>query len=168
MPEPTYTITLTESERTAWAKVLGAFVTKLLNAPVQIDSAPAPNYISYSSDVCAPRPTTAQPSGHVPPATPELRDRWARDRHGIEVPNPVGCEPFQVHVSKAERKDLSDGRPRMKVAWQAPGGQRGYVDAACWDEKLFPFLAAASKSPDKTTLYCVHSGKYLNIVGMRA
>ena len=39
MSEPTYSFTLTETERAAFAKVLGGLVTKLLNAPVQIDGA---------------------------------------------------------------------------------------------------------------------------------
>lgn len=38
MSEPTYTISITESERALWAKVMGGFVTKLLNAPVQIEA----------------------------------------------------------------------------------------------------------------------------------
>ncbi len=156
MSEPTYTITITEAERTAWAKLLGAFVTKLLNAPAQIESA-------ATSD---PRPTTAQPSGHVLPSPIEPRDRWARDRKGTESPNPAGGESISVHLAKAERKDLTDGRVRMRVAWQ--NADRGYSDASCWDDKLFPFLAAATKSPDTTTIYIVKNGKYTNIVGIRA
>jgi len=187
-PEPTYSFTLTETERAAFAKVLGGLVTKLLNAPVQIDErdvAPLPLGVNknreYPSESFSPArpadptsgtdharailspPAAAQPAPPTPPIA--LRDRWARDRKGYELPNPSGCEAITAHIWKQERRDTS-GRARLKVSWQAPGG-KGFVDAACWDEKLFPWIAAQSKEPT-ALLYVVKSGKYLNVVGVRA
>jgi hypothetical protein len=102
-----------------------------------------------------------------PTANPiALRDRWARDRHGIEVPHPKNASEMTVRIWKAERKDLADKTPRLKVAWANPAG-KGFVDAACFDEKLFPWIAAQSKEPT-ALLYVVQNGKYLNIVGVRA
>lgn len=180
MPEPTYSFTLTESERTAFAKVLGGLVSKLINAPVQLDSSQS-SYTSYTSQSLPPArpadptgtdsarailspPAAAQPA---PPTTPiELRDRWARDRKGNELPNPDGCEAVTARIWKVERKDLSDGRARLRVTWYAPSGS-GYVDANCFDDKLFPWIAAQSKEPT-ALLYVVKNGKYLNVAGVRA
>ena len=106
----------------------------------------------------------AQPAPPTPPIA--LRDRWARDRKGNELPNPEGCVPYHVRIWKTERKDLSDGRPRLKVSWQTPSA-RDFIDANCFDEKLFPWIAAQSKEPT-ALLYVVKSGKYLNVVGVRA
>jgi len=183
MSEPTYSFTLTETERAAFAKVLGGLVTKLLNAPVQIDGAIAAVQAQTRLDQVPPARPTDPASGTdlarailSPPAAAqsqptrapiELRDRWARDRKGNEVPNPEGCEALTVRIWKTERKDLSDGRPRLKVAWQSPSISKGFGDANCFDEKLFPWIAAQSKEPT-ATLYVVKNGKYLNVVGVRA
>lgn len=166
MSEPIYSFTLTESERTAFAKVLGAFVTKLLNAPVQLEEKPNGGTQQARAVLSPPStpPAAAQPS--IPRAPIELRDRWARDRKGNELPNPDGCEAVTARIWKVERKDLSDGRARLRVTWYAPSGS-GYVDANCFDDKLFPWIAAQSKEPT-ALLYVVKNGKYLNVAGVRA
>lgn len=157
MSEPTYSFSLTESERAAFAKVLGGLVTKLINAPLQIDapkSAPPAN----------PKPAAVP----VKPQTIEARDRWARDRKGNELPNPEGCEAHTVHLWKAEivkRKD-AEKTNFMKLAWDAPNG-RGSVDASCFDVNLFPYFLAALKQ-SSVTLYTVRNGSYLNVCGVRA
>jgi len=103
-----------------------------------------------------------------PTASPiALRDRWARDRKGNELPNPEGSELIEVKLWKAERKDLADGTPRMKVAWNSPTA-RGSGDGNCFDDKLFPWLAAGTKTNETTALWITHNGKYTNIVGVRA
>jgi hypothetical protein len=103
-----------------------------------------------------------------PTASPiALRDRWARDRKGNELPNPEGCEQIAVRLWKAERKDLADGTPRMRVAWNSPTA-RGSGDGNCFDDKLFPWLAAGTKTNEPTVLWITHNGKYTNIVGVRA
>ncbi len=165
MSEPTYTLTLTETERTAMAKVLGGLVTKLINAPVFVESstggtAAARAVLSPSQD--SPTP----PSGHVPPVLPEPRDRWARDRKGNELPNPEGCVAREVNLWKTEQKPSkkANGKPFLKVTWQSH--ERGYVDANCFDSQLFPWLI--NSQGKKTTLYLVKSGEYLNVVGVRA
>lgn len=165
MPEPTYTIAITESERTTLAKSLGSLVTKLINAPIQIEShAQSP----VDSPSRAALPAAAPVSTPSPkPETVEIRDRWARDRHGVELPNPEGCYTVSVHIFKAERNDVkSTGAKRMKVAFDSPTG-KGACDASCWDERLFPFIATMPTQP-KGTLHVVQKGKYLNIVGVRA
>jgi hypothetical protein len=129
MSEPTYSFTLTETERAAFAKVLGGLVTKLLNAPVQIDGAIAAVQAQTRLDQVPPvRPADpASGTDHArailsPPAaaqsTPQapiaLRDRWARDRKGYEVPNPEGCEPITVQIWKTAQKEKEK---YLRVTW---------------------------------------------------
>jgi hypothetical protein len=215
MSEASYTLTITEAERTALARSLGTLVTKLINLPVNapptintheckacsaafsdlavlrmhvaamhpeqleaFDVAHTPMSKSGTQAARAvlsppanpPSPLrggeTAAPPAAVRTSTPiEVRDRWARDRKGKEVPNPKGSYAVAVRIWKAERRDLSD-RPRLKVTWQ--NQEKGYTDAACWDENLFPFLAVASKNPQPTTIYLTQKDAYLNVVGVRA
>lgn len=161
MSEPTYTLILTESERTAFAKVLGGLVTKLINAPIFVE-APSGGTAAARAVLSPPQTPAA-----VAPTAPvlEQRDRWARDRKGNELP-PREYTTVEARISTAERANLSDGTPRMKVSW--PAQTKGFVNANCFDDRLFPFLALGSKSGAKTTLYIVQSGKYTNIAGVRA
>ena len=220
MSEPTYTITITESERTALAKALGTLTTKLLNAPIFVE---APNGGTQSKIDSIPRVTlrtqaergrflavaraaravlapTNQPSPPAAaPAPIELRDRWARDRKGRELPFPEGVVTREITIWKTEQKttkakgngngadlasalvnlgydkskarrmaqsipELQEGKPFLKVTWQSQ--ERGYVDANCFDEKLCPWII--TRMGQKTTLYLVKSGEYLNVVGVRA
>jgi hypothetical protein len=216
MSEPSYTLTITEAERTALARSLGILVTKLINLPVNApptidaggfdrckkcgagfkmepggvrclscgefyeawrDADDPKSGTQAARAVLSPGPRLNQPSPRsggetaAPPAvartsTPiEVRDRWARDRKGKEVPNPKGSYAVAVRIWKAERRDLPDF-PRLKVTWQ--NQEKGYTDAACWDENLFPFLAVASKNPQPTTIYLTQKDAYLNVVGVRA
>jgi hypothetical protein len=163
MSEPTYTVILSESERTLLSRALGLFVTKLTNAPIFVE-APSGGTQQARAVLSPPSPPAAAPANSPKPPI-EQRARWARDRKGNAIA-PREYEIVEVHLSKAERKDLDDGKPRMKVAW--PAATKGFVDANCFDDQLFPWLAAATKSAEKTTLYIVHSGKYTNVVGVRA
>lgn len=168
MSEPTYTITLSESERTAMAKVLGALVTKFINAPLAIEAPPSG---------AGPHPTAATPSGTSaarailsPPAvasvTPpiEQRDRWARDRKGNELANPAEAYPADVHVWKTEQRQKF-----LKVSWQSSSGN-GFCDGNCFDTQLWPWLIKTAKEGhgERIRLYLVRKGAYLNIVGLRA
>ena len=193
MSEPTYTFTITEHERTAIAKVLGGLVTKLLAAPVQIENRPgampempctrcgAPIHDGKCA-VCGtpPAPTSGTDQARAilsPPAAAQskptaspiaLRDRWARDRHGVELPEPEGYEVVEVNLWKSEQKkprNKPDAKPFLKVTWQAPNGS-GYVDANCFDEKLWPWVI--SQQGKKARVYVVRNGAYLNLVGLRA
>lgn len=157
MSEASYTLIITEAERTALARSLGTLVTKLINLPVN-----APPTIDNGGTQAA-RAVLSPPAN--PPSPFEVRDRWARDRKGKEVPNPKGSYAIAVRIWKTERRDLSD-RLRLKVTWQ--NLEKGYTDAACWDENLFPFLAVASKNPQPTTIYLTQKDAYLNVVGVRA
>lgn len=167
--EPTYTITISERERTALARALGLLVAKLTDAPVQITQevppAKSPHLHSFvdlqRSGIDTSSPAAAPAASPVAP-----RDRWARDKFGVEVPNPSGAIKVTVHLWKAERNDLQDGRKRMKVTWDNPQGP-GHVDAACWDDRLFPFLVLRTKEIT-TVVYVTKSGKYLNVVGVNA
>jgi hypothetical protein len=109
------------------------------------------------------------PAAATAPTQPpiEQRDRWARDRKGIERPNPKGCESAERFISKLESRPLDDGSPRMIVGWEAPTGN-GFVQGNCFDDKLFPWLIMRQKTGEKTILHVVRSGKYLNVVGVRA
>lgn len=128
-----------------------------------------------AQDLKSPMPKQ-KPNGAELPAVPssqggavEMRDRWARDRHGVEVPTPEGCETHQaVHIWKAEivkRKD-QDKTSFLKVAWDSPSG-KGSVDAACFDSNLYSYFMAATKQ-SHATVYTVRNGNYLNLVGIRA
>ena len=160
MSEPTYTVTLTETERTAMAKVLGGLVTKLINAPIFVES-PSGGTQSARAVLSPPSPEAAQI-----PAPIELRDRWARDRKGNEVPNPEGSVAREITIWKTEQKPAkkAGGPTYLKVTWQAQ--YSGYVDANCFDEKLFPWLI--KQTGHRTTIYLVKAGEYLNVVGVRA
>lgn len=176
MSEPTYTLILTESERTAMAKVLGALVTKLINAPIFVEAPTggtqaaravlSPHIPQTTHQSSADSPSATPPAVTPKPAPIEPRDRWARDRKGNEVPWPTGCEEHEVNVWKTEQKPAKKegGAPYFKVTWQA--AERGYVDANCFDKALFPWLI--NSQGKKTTLYLVKAGQYLNVVGVRA
>lgn len=156
MPEATYTITITESERVAMAAALGTFVRKLTDCRVQIE---APTGGTHAARALL-SPSTAPPAA-VPAASPiEQRDRWARDRKGNEVPNPEGCYPADVHIWKTTQTDTF-----LKVTWQASTGQ-GFADANCFDPQLWPWLIKSAGQ--RTRLYLRAKGNYLNIVGVRA
>jgi len=150
MSEPTYTLTITETERTLLSRALGLFVTKLTNAPIFVES---------------PSGGTQAAAANPAPVI-EQRDRWARDRRGRELPNPEGSVARQVHLSKTEQKmpRKAGGKPFLKVTWEAH--DRGFVDANCFDDQLWPWLINQRGKP--TTLYLVKSGEYLNVVGVRA
>lgn len=164
MSEPTYTITLTESERTALAAALGTFVSKLTNCRVQIEAPAGGTNAARAllSPSTAP-PAAAPASGTAPTSTAipiAQRDRWARDRKGNEVPNPDGAYPADVHVWKTQQSTNF-----LKVTWQATTGQ-GYADANCFDSQLWPWLIKSAGQ--RTRLYLLPKGKYLNVVGVRA
>lgn len=164
MSEPTYTLTITETERTLLSRALGLFVTKLTNAPIFVESPSGGTQAARS--VLSP-PQQAPPAAAANPAPViEQRDRWARDRRGRELPNPEGSVARQVHLSKTEQKmpRKAGGKPFLKVTWEAH--DRGFVDANCFDDQLWPWLINQRGKP--TTLYLVKSGEYLNVVGLRA
>ena len=165
MPDPTYTVILTEAERTAMAKVLGALVTKLINAPVFVES-PSGGTASARAVLSPPSPPAAALATPQTPTPIEQRDRWAKDKHGNEVTWPTGAEVREVTIWKTEQKPprTEGGKPYLTVTWQAK--ERGYVDANCFDKTLFPWLIKQTGQP--TTIYLTTSGRYLNVVGVRA
>jgi hypothetical protein len=167
--EPTYTITITETERTAFAKVLGGLVTKLINAPIFVE---APAGGTQAARAVLSPPSTQRPANApAPPAVvpvsnpiPEMHDRWQRDRKGHEVPWPKGCEEVERVIAKTEQKDKY-----LRVSWLAVGpNARGYMNANCFDQKLWPWLI--KQTGTKTTMYLLKSddGKFTNVVGLRA
>src|SRR5208337_2208168 len=161
--EISYTITLTEAERTAMAKVLGAFVTKLINAPVFVEATSGGT--AQARAVLSPPPTP--PAAAPTPAPVEPRDRRARDKKGNELAHPEDCVSHEILISKAELQkpyNKPDGKQFLKVTWQST--ERGYVAARCFDTQLFPWIIG--QIGKKMTLYFVKSGEYLNIVGVRA
>ena len=171
MSEPTYTLTLTESERTALAKVLGSLVTKLINAPIFVESPTGGTAAARAVLSSPPQDSPALPSGHVPPPLPQARDRWASDRK-IKAPQDAGifwaqqnAVAREVTIWKTEQKPKKTGTGNfLNVTWQSH--DRRYIDAKCFDSALFPWLI--QQTGNKTTIYLVKSGQYLNIVGVRA
>lgn len=156
MPDPTYTITLTESERTALAAALGTFVSKLTNCRVQLE---APGNGTPRAPLS---PSTAPPAVAAAPAPIVQRDRWAKDRKGNELANPEGCYPADVYLWKTEQT------PKwLSVAWQTSTGQ-GHGDAKCFDRDLWPWILQSKAIGDRVRLYILRKGNYSNIVGIRA
>jgi hypothetical protein len=149
----------------------GALYTKLIDAqpdrpaiPGSLSSGSRP---SENSSLGSPQNrATAGVEGRAAPPPIELRDRWARNRKGEEVPNPEGCERLEVELWKTELKKprKPGGDDYMQVTWQNTGV--GYSDANCFDKLLFPWLA--NRVRQKTVLHVVKNGKYLNVVGVRA
>lgn len=165
MSEPTYTITLTESERAALAAALGTFVRKLTDCRVQIEAPTGGTHAARAllSPSTAPPAAASASSACLQPSTAipiVQRDRWARDRKGNEVPSPEGAYPADVHVWKTQQTETF-----LKVTWQATTGQ-GYADGNCFDSQLWPWLIKSAGQ--RTRLYLRPKGKYLNIVGLRA
>jgi hypothetical protein len=152
--EPTYTFTITDAERAALAYSLALLVGKLTNAKLQIESPDGGTQVArgiLSPPAAAPAKPQAAPI--------EQRDRWARDRKGNEVPNPKGSTAREVTIWKTEQKPKF-----LKVTWQSQ--ERGYIDANCFDQQLWPWLI--KQTGQKTTLHLVRKGDYLNVVGVRA
>lgn len=163
MTEPTYTLLISDADRADLARVLGKFVHLLANARVQIESPSGGT--QHARAVLSPPPES--PAAARPSPTPvDLRDRWARDRKGVELPNPDGCYPAEITIWKTEQKPAkkAGGPPYLKVTWQSP--DRGYVDANCFDSQLFPWLI--KQQGQRTKIYLLKAGEYRNVVGVCA
>ena len=102
----------------------------------------------------------ALPAARATTAPVELRDRWAKDRQGNEAPW-ANADSHTAAIWKLENKTKY-----LRVTWQ--GGRDGYLNANCFDKDLWPLLDAAKESGKQCTFYTVTSGKYLNLVGIRA
>ena len=161
MNEPTYTLIVSDADRQDLARVLGKFMHMLATAKIFVE---APSGGTQSARAVLSPPS--QSPAAAPPVAIEPRDRWARDRRGKELPMPEGYVARELTVWKTEQKPPKKvgGKPYLKVTWQSQ--DRGYVDANCFDEKLFPWIINAQGR--KATLYLVKSGQYLNVVGVRA
>jgi hypothetical protein len=174
MTERTFTLACTEEERTANLFAIGFALVHLKGTAageiLQRLTAKLAHLVASDCRVESPNNPVA-PSGTeaaramLSPPPVELRDRWQRNKKGEEVPNPDGYETHTVDLWKAESAPTREGKPRWKITWPSPNGQ-GYIDGSCFDEKLFPFLANRVKQ--RTTIYVVRNGKYLNVVGVRA
>ena len=64
-----------------------------------------------------------------------------------------------MHLWKTEQKDKY-----LKVTWQSQ--ERGYVDANCFDQSLWPWLI--NQKGQLTRLYLLKKDKYINVVGVCA
>lgn len=156
-----FSITMTDEERRAAIHGLKIFMDAMLNAKVQIEDKP------HAETAKGPEPPADRPR----PTPIEPVDRWARNPQGAATPHPEGCvEHKLVTVWKTEqRKPRNDpsGAPFLKVTWAVPGGN-GYIDANCFDTQLWPWIEKVKAENQRTTLYVKQSGKYLNLVGIRA
>jgi hypothetical protein len=183
MTDPrTFTVTLTQQERSTIMFALGAYTGGVLNtmnretfifldldgllalATKLMDAPPIPSLPPFPyQQAQAPNPGRSVPDRQIQPV--ELADRWARNKKGEEVPFPEGYQAVEVRLERLDRNDLKNGQPRMMVVYSV-SGQTGFGNASCFDEKLFPFLANRLKQ--HTWLFVVHKDKYLNVVGVRA
>lgn len=158
-----YAISFTDQERLQVASAFALIAQKLTNAspvnPQTIENKPTGT--DHARAILSPAPTQ-QPAA-APARTPiEQRDRWARDRTGVEVPNPAGCEAADVAcITKTEQK-----RNFWRVTWQNNG--TGLGTANCFDDQLWPWIAKRKGEGGKTRLYLTRKGQYINIVGIRA
>ena len=176
-----YTITISDAQRKMLIFALGHLFpaikteTTVLLTPAEfltlgdllISAQPARPAIegTMNGDQAA-RAMLSPPAPASQSPTIELRDRWARNRKGQEEPNPKGCESRTVYIEKIEHMpNASNGAKRIKVTFSYPEA-RGMGTASCFDENLFGFLANRMKQ--STVLHINTSGKYLNIVGVRA
>lgn len=158
-----YSVNFTDAERQDLARTLGMLVTKLTNAPLVVEAEPPR---SAPLPAAPAQPAAAQP---VKPPVVELRDRWQRNKAGVEQPNPDGCEAHDVRIWKTEKKkgQGTQGAAYLRVTWCAPSGQ-GYVDANCFDQILSAIIMGQSAESSSMRLYTVRKGNYLNVVGVRA
>jgi hypothetical protein len=161
MTERTYTVTMTAEQRFGTLYAL-SFAANMLTAGGNAVLQPLHDVMAQLK--AAPGTDAQPPLPPATPTTPTLSDRWARNKNGVETPNPEGCETIECDIAKLEDKP-SNGKPRKIVTWSMPG-ERGFAHAACWDEKLFPYLANRLKQ--RTTLHLLHNGDYTNVVGVRA
>ncbi|MGH9501685.1 MAG: hypothetical protein ACRD20_02415 [Terriglobales bacterium] len=99
---------------------------------------------------------TAILSPPSPPAA-EAVDHWA------QKVNRELARSVEAPISKIEEKTGANGL-YLKIAW--PNQGRGFATASVFDSTLFPFVKA--RLNQRTRLYLVENGKYLNVVGIRA
>jgi hypothetical protein len=158
-----FQLTMTDEERRRYADFALWLNGKLMNASPVLESSP-------------PQPSpNATPTGAAPPAARapqpapiEVRDRWAKDRKGNELPFPKDCTAGQGKIWKTEERPTKDKKGTyLKVTWEVIAGA-GHVDANCFDKDLRAWVAKVHAEGKPTTLYTVHSGNYVNLVGIRA
>ena len=104
------------------------------------------------------------PAGAVnrqPERTPQTVEsaRMSTGKYDREAVEQITLTPTRI-----ERKEGANG-PYLQVMWPARG--RGFLSASCFDEKLFAWVSGRGIKQE-TVFYTVHSGKYTNIVGVRA
>lgn len=192
MTQPTYTITITNDERKMLVFCMGAMLPSIRQETVRLlnveefsilsnkllDAKPDREAITAASNgkdiaraVLAPAPPAPSPTVAAPSST--IRDRWARDRKGKEVPNPEGCTSLEVRIVRTEeRKPSAPGKPPfLKVTYESPSGT-GFADANCFDVNLWPAIAQAAVIANtqngKVLLHTVRAGNYVNVIGVRA
>jgi len=101
-----------------------------------------------------------QPKRHtqIPPI-----DRWSQAFIKRNVP--ADAEQLVMTPGKIERKKTTKGDPMLSVRYENPTG-RGFLSASVFDEELFVWVNSRIKTP--TTFFVTKTGKYTNIVGLRA
>lgn len=158
MSEPIYIITVTESERSAIAKALGALVTKFIHAPI---------FDAETRAMLSTSQSPAPPAAASCPAPIEQRDRWAKDRKGNELANPAESFTVDATIWKTQQVDRPGKEKYLRVTWPNGVSGTGYSDANCFDRDLWPWLIKQT-GQHNTRLYLVKKGSYMNVVGVRA
>jgi len=148
-------MTISEVERQVLAEAFGILARKLSNAaPIIEDQRGTAPALQAATPPSSPNPAVAPTNLET-----GVRDRWARDRKGNEVPEPEGFERIEVHIAKTEQKET-----HLRVTWQNHG--TGYGNANCFDAKLWPHII--NRTGRMTVLYVLKKGNYINVVGVRA
>ena len=151
-----YGFTLSEEERQQMATFCRLMLDKLIDAPLILNAAKpqAASAPSLQSPAAASR---SKPTENPPM---EQRDRWAKDRKGIEAPN------YKAELRTVRPWKTEQFAKFLKVTWEST--ERGHVDANCFDSQLWPWIAKAEAEGAPIGLHIVRKGDYLNIVGVRA
>ena len=160
MSERTFTIVMTDHERLMALTALGFCyahlpqVRPLIVINDLIDKLTKAAAVETENN---PRTIPAPPVAAPPP-----RDYFQRDRKGNEQTSPptdAALKTVRI-VGTQEQKSKTPGKAAfLKVIFQS--GQ-----ASCFDSNLFPLII--KRTGEEAALWFVQSGKYWNIVGVRA
>lgn len=161
MSERTFTIEMTENERLMALTALGFCVVRLPEMKPRIVVADLIHKLTDAAgqDV---DPTPRERLKPPAPVPAQVRDYFQKDRRGKEQLNaPADAELKTVKVISAQELTSSTpGKaPYMKVIF---GGKQ----ASCFDPILFPLIVR--RTGEDAQFWFVQSGKYWNIVGVRA
>lgn len=167
---PSFTLTITEQDRSNLLIALGCFAGTWFrdhgNVPAEVRE--LTRKVAVLTEL-----TLAETKQPVPTSAPAVTDRAAADSYPAhnstrEVWAPKfsasapGVESLQFEPIKVERKDTGKGK-RLVVLYNSAGRN---IQASCWHEELFAHIA--NRTRQRTTFYVTRKDRYINIVGIAA